>query len=94
MQVSVQHDSVAGLVAEMNIAAKQIAQELEQLDSTASQLQSQWNGEAREAYRVAHARWSAAQAAMSTVLRELTKRLANANQISIDTAAAARRVWG
>ncbi|MCD2498802.1 WXG100 family type VII secretion target [Microbacterium sp. W2R] len=77
----------------MSVAATQIARELEQLDATAALLQSQWNGEAREAYRVAHARWSAAQAAMSTVLRELTGRLANANQISIDTGALAARVW-
>ncbi|WP_402845499.1 WXG100 family type VII secretion target [Microbacterium sp. GXS0129] len=93
MQISVKHDGVAGLVAEMTVTSRQIAHELEQLDRTAALLQSQWNGEALEAYRVAHARWSAAQAVMSTVLRELTKRLANANQISIDTGALAARVW-
>lgn len=93
MQIFVRHESVAGLVAELAVANKKIAIVLEELDRESKLLQSQWTGEARDAYRLAHAQWSAAQQGMTEVLHQLTRRLANANQHSIDASTSAVRVW-
>ncbi|MCG1037919.1 WXG100 family type VII secretion target, partial [Polaribacter sargassicola] len=56
-------------------------------------LQSQWTGEAQEAYRAAHDQWTAAHQAMNDVLREMTRRLANTNQHSIDAHTHATDIW-
>ena len=93
MQIRVRHDDIAALVAEMAIVSRRIAIVLESLDRESKLLQSDWTGEARDAYRVAHARWTSAQHAMNDVLRELTRRLANTNQHSIDASTSATHVW-
>lgn len=77
----------------MAIASRNIGIVLEELDRESKLLQSQWTGEARDAYRVAHAQWTAAYHAMNDVLRELTRRLANSNQHSIDASTSAVHVW-
>ena len=93
MRIAVPHEKVAGLVAEMTIASKNIALILDDLDHQSRLLQTQWTGEAREAYRAAHNQWSAAQQAMNEVLHELARRLANSNQHSIDAHTLAVDVW-
>ncbi|KJL48431.1 hypothetical protein RS84_01190 [Microbacterium hydrocarbonoxydans] len=93
MQIRVRHDDVAALVAEMAVVGRRIAIVLENLDRESKLLQSDWTGEARDAYRVAHAQWTAAQHAMNDVLRELTRRLASTNQHSIDASTSAVNVW-
>lgn len=54
MQIRVRHDDVAALVAEMAVVGRRIAIVLENLDRESKLLQSDWTGEARDAYRVAH----------------------------------------
>ena len=93
MRIAVPHDKVAGLVAEMTIASKNIALVLDELDRESKLLQAQWTGEAREAYRAAHAQWSSAHQGMNEVLRELARRLANTNQHSIDAHTLATGIW-
>lgn len=93
MLIRVKHDDVAALVVKMAIASRNIAIVLEELERESKLLQSQWTGDARDAYRVAHAQWTAAQQAMNTVLRELTRRLANTNQYSIDASTSATHIW-
>ncbi|MFT4258229.1 WXG100 family type VII secretion target [Microbacterium sp.] len=94
MRIAVQHERVAEMVALMANTGKNIATILENLDRESKLLQSDWTGEARDAYRVAHAQWSAALQEMNDiVLRELARTLVNANQHSIDASTSATRVW-
>jgi WXG100 family type VII secretion target len=93
VRIAVPHEKVAGLVAEMSIVSENIALVLDELDRESKLLQTQWTGEAREAYRAAHAQWSAAHQGMNQVLRELTRRLANTNQHSIDAHTHATDIW-
>lgn len=93
MRIAVPRDKIAGLVAEMTIASKNVALVLDELDRESKLLQSQWTGEAREAYRAAHNQWTAAHQAMNEVLRELARRLASTNQHSIDAHTLAVDIW-
>ncbi|MDR2322306.1 WXG100 family type VII secretion target [Microbacterium sp. NPDC089698] len=93
MQIRVRHNDIAGLVADMVIARRNIASVLEDLDRRSQQLQSDWSGEARDAYRVAQTQWLSALEAMNDLLRELARRLANTNQHSIDASRSAVSVW-
>lgn len=93
MRIAVPHEKIAGLVAEMTITSKNIALILEDLDHQSRLLQSRWTGEARDAYRTAHAQWSSAYQDMNEVLRELTRRLAHSNQHSIDAHTRASDTW-
>lgn len=72
----------------------QVQQTTQTLESQLNSSLAQWDGQAREAYAVARAKWQAAEANMAAVLNNLRAVAGEANVNYQVTEAANASLWG
>lgn len=70
--ISVDHGAVTATLSSIEETLDVIEQGLEHLESRASVLRASWDGEARQAFDIAHARWDASLRELNAIARALS----------------------
>lgn len=71
-RISVDHDSVTTTIASIEETIDVIEQGLDHLESRAAVLRSSWDGEARQAFDIAHARWDASLRELNAIAHAMS----------------------
>ncbi len=71
-KISVDHDAVTSTLTTIEETIDVIEQGLDHLESRAASLRASWDGEAREAFDIAHARWDASLREMNAIARTMS----------------------
>ncbi|MFW6773554.1 WXG100 family type VII secretion target [Nocardioides sp. CPCC 205120] len=78
--ITVDHGALETASADLVGAARGIEARLDRLEGELAPLQSEWSGQAQEAYRVAKARWDAAMTEMIELLQQTSTSVSQSNQ--------------
>ena len=80
MDLKVNYGALSTASADINTGATGIQNPLDQMDSELQQLQTNWEGDAQQAYQVAKAKWTEGMTGMRDVLARISVLVEQANQ--------------
>lgn len=92
-RISVSHDAVTTALTSIEETIDVIEQGLDHLEARAAVLRSSWDGEAREAFDLAHARWDESLRQLNSIARAMSSVAHSSNTRFQDQDRRSAQVW-